>query len=395
MVSTRDRETPWRSNHLARRPRLAWALLGLTVALLASALAIGFTGGEAWNQQFASIPLALAFAVVGTLVAARTGNRLGWLFLAAAAVSAVVLVAYAYAARAATARLPGAAWAAWIFTVVLGVVATLFFLVPLLFPDGRPPSRRWWLVVWVAIVDGLVQMVTVALSDANFSNNFPKLRDPVTVVAPLGTAYNQAEAVGLLVLLAGVISMIVRFRRSGTEQRLQLKWFLYASAIAAVVVFVAAQFSNDPLLEFEVVFPLIPVAVGIAILKYRLYDIDRLISRTLSYAIVTGMLVGLYAGLVLLATQVLSIKSPVAVAASTLAAAALFTPLRRRVQRMVDRRFNRVRYDADQTVAAFAARLRDAVDLDAVRSDLLAVVNTAVEPAHLSVWTASRGPGPS
>ena len=371
-----------------RRPRLAWALLGLTVALLASALAIGFTGGEAWNQKFASIPVALAFAVVGTLVAARTGNRLGWLFLGAAVATAVVLVAYAYAARAATARLPGAAWSAWIFTVVLGVSSTLFFLVPLLFPDGRPPSRRWWPVVWVAIIDGLVQMVTVAVSDANFTNNFPKLRDPVILVAPLGQAYNQAEAVGLLVLLAGVISMIVRFRRSGTEQRLQLKWFMYASAVAAAVILVAAQAGNDPLLEWEVVFPLFPVAVGIAILKYRLYDIDRLISRTLGYAIVTGLLVGLYAGLVLLATEVLSIKSPVAVAASTLAAAALFTPLRRRVQHVVDRRFNRVRYDADQTVAAFAARLQEGTDLDAVRSDLLAVVTTAVEPAHISVWTA-------
>jgi hypothetical protein len=138
------------------------------------------------------------------------------------------------------------------------------------------------------------------------------------------------------------------------------------------------------------VFPLIPIAVGVAILRYRLYDIDRIISRTLSYTIVTGLLVGLYAGLVLLATQVLSITSPVAVAASTLAAAALFSPLRRRVQRVVDRRFNRVRYDADQTVTAFAARLRGGVDLDAVRSDLVAVVNSAVEPAHISVWTARR-----
>jgi len=380
-----------------RRSRLAWALLGLTVALLAAALVIGFTGGEAWNQKFATMPVALAFAVIGALVAARTGNRLGWLFLAAGPVTAASLVAYAYAARAATARLPGAAWAAWTFTVVLGITGTLFFLVPLLFPDGRPPSRRWWPVAWIAIIDGLVQIATVALSDANFSNNFPKLGDPVRVVAPLGTAYNQAEAVGLLVLLAGVISMIVRFRRSGTEQRLQLKWFLYASAIAAVVVFVAAQFTNDPLLEWEIVFPLIPAAVGIAILKYRLYDIDRLISRTLGYAIVTGLLVGLYAGLVLLATQGLSITSPVAVAASTLAAAALFSPLRRRVQRMVDRRFNRVRYDADQTVAAFAARLRGAVDLDTVRSDLLTVVNTAVEPAHISVWSGPCSPaaGPS
>ena len=128
--------------------------------------------------------------------------------------------------------------------------------------------------------------------------------------------------------------------------------------------------------------------MGVAILRYRLYDIDRIINRTLAYAVVTGLLVGLYAGLVLLATQVLFITSPVAVAAATLAAAALFAPLRRRVQHAVDRRFNRVRYDCDQTLDAFAARLRDAVDLDAVRSDLLSTVSTAVEPAHLSVWTA-------
>jgi steroid 5-alpha reductase family enzyme len=162
-----------------------------------------------------------------------------------------------------------------------------------------------------------------------------------------------------------------------------------------VIIFTVSQFSNNPLPVFEIVFPLIPAAVGIAILKYRLYDIDRIISRTLSYAIVTGLLVGVYAGLVLLATQVLRLHTPVAVAAATLAAAALFNPLRRRVQHGVDRRFNRIRYDADQTVAAFAAGLRDAVDLDAVRADLLAVVNRAVEPAHLSVWIDTGRPGPS
>jgi hypothetical protein len=126
--------------------------------------------------------------------------------------------------------------------------------------------------------------------------------------------------------------------------------------------------------------------VGIAILKYRLYDIDRLISRTLGYAIVTGLLVGVYAGLVLLATEVLRFHAAVAVAAATLAAAALFNPVRLRVQRLVDRRFNRFLYDADQTVAKFAAALRDAVDLDTVRDNLLATVNSAVEPAHISLW---------
>ena len=135
----------------------------------------------------------------------------------------------------------------------------------------------------------------------------------------------------------------------------------------------------------------LPVSIGVAILKYRLYAIDRIISRTLAYAIVTGLLVGVYAGLVLLATRVLSFHSTVAVAASTLAAAALFSPLRRRVQQVVDRRFNRARYDADQTVAAFAAHLKDAVDLDSVRDDLAAAVQQALEPARLSVWISQRG----
>jgi hypothetical protein len=126
--------------------------------------------------------------------------------------------------------------------------------------------------------------------------------------------------------------------------------------------------------------------MGVAILKYRLFDIDRILSRTLGYAIVTGLLVGVYAGIVLLATQVVSVTTPVAVAASTLAAAALFNPLRRRVQRLVDRRFNRARYDADTAVAAFAARLKDAVDLDAARAELLDAVRRSLEPAHVSVW---------
>ncbi len=130
--------------------------------------------------------------------------------------------------------------------------------------------------------------------------------------------------------------------------------------------------------------------MGVAILRYRLYEIDRIISRTLAYAIVTGLLIGLYAGLVLLATEVFRFHSTVAVAAATLAAAALFNPLRRRVQFTVDRRFNRARYDADQTVAAFAVRLKDAVDLDSVRDDLGRVVQEALEPAHMSVWVSPR-----
>src|ERR1700724_664396 len=373
-----------------RRPRLAWALLGLTVALGAAAITIGLARGERWNAVFGFIPVALAFTVVGALVAARTGNRLGWLFLVTGTLSAASLVLDRYAARGATAAPPGAAWAGWAFTVILALGGPLYFLTPLLFPDGRLPSPRWRPVVWAAVIGIVVATATSAFSNVNFSSNFRALRDPVTVLAPLNTAYNLATSVQPIVFVLGAIAMIVRFRRAGTEQRQQLKWFMYASVVSAVVVFVAADISNNPLPAFEIVTPLIPAAVGIAILKYRLYDIDRLISRTLGYAIVTGLLVGLYAGLVLLATQVLEIKSPVAVAASTLAAAALFTPLRRRVQHVVDRRFNRIRYDADQTIAAFAARLQEGAALDTVRTVLAGAVSQALEPTQVSVWINER-----
>ena len=350
----RDR---WLGTARASQGRVRWLagmLLGLTVVLLVLSLVIGFTGGETWNVVFAFIPVAIAFAVVGALVAARTGNLLGWLLLGTGAGAAVVLVLRAYAERVPAAGLPGAAWVAWVFTVVLWVTAPLMVLPLLLFPDGRLPSPRWRPVVWVVIIDWLALMVCPGLSDVNFSSNFPRLRDPVMLVAPLGTAYNLAEVVWTLVFLAGAAAMIVRFRRSGREQRLQLKWFMYASAVSAAAVLAAAVLSSNPLPAFEVFVPLIPAAVGAAILKYRLYEIDRLISRTLAYAIVTGLLAGVYAGLVLLTTQVFRVHTPVAVAASTLAAAA--------------------------------------VDLDTVRAGLLAAVNSAVEPAHTSVWIATQEP---
>jgi hypothetical protein len=184
--------------------------------------------------------------------------------------------------------------------------------------------------------------------------------------------------------------------QAGGERRQQLKWLMTGTAVTivcTVLVAVVGTLDTRPSPVFSAVSGLAPVGVaalpvcmGVAILKYRLYEIDRIISRTLAYAIVTGLLVGVYAGLVLLATQVLKFHSTVAVAASTLVAAALFHPVRRRVQRTVNRRFNRTRYDADRMVAAFAARLHDAVDLNSARDDLATVVYRALEPAHVSVW---------
>jgi peptidoglycan/LPS O-acetylase OafA/YrhL len=242
------------------------------------------------------------------------------------------------------------------------------------------------------VIGGVAEMATSAVSDVNFHYNFPALRDPVRLVAPLAAAYNAETSAQGFVLLLGAVSLIPRYCRAGPVERQQLKWFTYAAIVSAVIIFVVSQFTANPLPAFEIFFLLIPVAVGVAILKYRLYDIDRIISRTLAYAIVTALLAGVYAGPVLLSTQVLGLRTPVAVAVATLAAAALFNPLRRRVQRVVDRRFNRARYDAELTVAAFAARLKDSVDLDAVRDDLAGVVTRALEPAHVSVWI-SRRPG--
>jgi len=206
------------------------------------------------------------------------------------------------------------------------------------------------------------------------------------VAAPLGLGLI------LVIVLSFVAHQVFSWRRATGERRQQLKWLATGAAVTLVVVAASLGFSSTSVVGeiLGIGLAALPVGIGVGILKYRLYDIDRIISRTLAYAIVTGLLVGVYAGLVLLATRVLPLSSPVAVAASTLAAAALFSPLRRRVQRAVDRRFNRARYDAETTVAGFAARLKDAVDLDAVQADLTSGVQQTLEPAHVSVWISHR-----
>ena len=197
-----------------------------------------------------------------------------------------------------------------------------------------------------------------------------------------------------------VVAQAVSWRRSSGVRRQQLKWLMTGAGILGVSQAVIQAIDSNSNLSVAaqgilntvsaISLAALPVGLAVAIMRYRLYDIDRIISRTLAYAVVTGLLVGVYAGLVLLATHVLSVKSPVAVAVATLAAAALFNPLRHRVQKIVDRRFNRARYDANQMAAAFAARLKDAVDLASVRDDLASTVNQALEPAHVSLWINER-----
>jgi hypothetical protein len=203
---------------------------------------------------------------------------------------------------------------------------------------------------------------------------------------------NLFLVLGVACWLVSIAAQVLSYRRSTGDRRQQLKWLMCGSAFLLISILVGftaldATAGGD---IFVLGFLALPLSIGVAVLRYGLFEIDRIISRTLAYAIVTGLLVGVYAGIVLLSTDVLSLTSSAAVAASTLAAAALFNPLRRRVQRVVDRRFNRARYDGEQTVAAFAVRLKDAVDLDSVRDDLASVVQKALEPAHVSVWMNER-----
>jgi hypothetical protein len=286
----------------------------------------------------------------------------------------------------------------------------LFGLAILLFPDGRPPSPRLRPVVWVyaAVAAGWIAAAVAITAGAitghhiqvDPSGNLLLLDESVQSPSWWVVLSDVFLALGVACWLVSLAAQALSCRRSAGERRQQLKWLMAGSALAftaIVPVLALSGTSADSASTSAAVavagagFAAVPLSIGVAVLKYGLFDIDRIISRTLAYAVVTGLLAGVYAGLVLLATRVLSFRTPVAVAASTLAAAALFHPLRRRVQRVVDRRFNRARYDGDQTAAAFAARLKDAVDLDSVCDDLTAVVTQALEPAHVSVWISRHG----
>jgi MFS family permease len=342
----------------------------------------------------------LVFAGVGALVAYhQPRNPVGWLlifftFFFALGIDTQEYAVYSYLFGH---RLPFASAA-----VVLKQSANFaFFLLPVavfLFPDGRLTSPRWWWVVSVyAVVSGFFTASAFAPAVAAVADHdihIDTSADLVNTGRLTGWLIHPpgwlTVAGGLViggVWLSFVLHQLLSWRRSDGERRQQLKWLACGAAVS-LGIGVGASSVAPGFLSWVFGFALfaLPVSIGVGILRYRLYDIDRIISRTLAYTIITGLLIGVYAGLVLLATDVLEVHSSVAVAASTLAAAALFNPVRRRVQRAVARRFNRARYDADRTVAAFAARLKDAVDLDSVRNDLAGVVLQTLEPAHLSVW---------
>jgi len=347
-------------------------------------------------------------AGVGLVVARRQpGNPLGWLFLVIAVCLFLSTVGGDYAVfdYRLGHHLPLGAAGLALDPVWVAALA-LFVILILLFPDGRLPSRfwRWVLRSYGLLYVGLLVALAVATAGAlaahpvrvDTTGGLSAVDDPAGWFA----VFQHSILLLLLVLsLAFVGRQALSWRRSSGERRQQLKWLASGAAVAVVSLVVAVPFSTsgatttvrewvDNLAWFGLAA--LPVSMGVAILKNRLYEIDRIISRTLAYAAVTGVLVGVYAGLVLLATHVLAVTTPVSVAAATLAAAALFSPLRHRVQRIVDRRFNRAHYDAEEMVAAFALRLKDAVELDSVRDDLADVVHQALEPAHVRVWMSER-----
>ena len=377
----------------------AWSIWAVSVAMTATALTyyaiyplsaeqVSIAGGGLAGAV--GIVFVGAFATVGALLAwKRPENPIGWLLSAIGLTSAAAGFGVFLAHYPRTLTLT--AWLGFLYLVGFG----LCVFVMLLFPTGKLPSRRWRPVAWAAGA-GLAGWVLGCAFAPTIITMSPAMRNPVGATGPAGHIFKlMAFAGGGLIAatgLAAVASLAFRYRRAGIAERAQLKWLVYAAAVIVVAELAAAPIKSTNLQNAisSGAIVLVPLAIDVAVLRYRLYDIDRIISRTVAYAIVTGVLIGIYAGLVLLATQVLGIHSAVAVAAATLAAAALFNPVRRRVQHRVDRRFNRARYDADETVAAFAARLKDAVDLDTVRTDLTTVVQTALEPAQVWVWTSRR-----
>ncbi len=387
-------------------PATALVLGAVVLVLLTATVPLGILDHSPVSSGSGSLILAPAFGVVGFAVAwRRPDNPLGWLLLGAVGFLVLSGAAGAYAVldyRLRHGSLP-LGWVAVLLQPGWAPAIALFGLSVLLFPDGRLPGPRWRWTLWAYLAVAALWIAgTVIISVWAIAGHHVQVDSGGNLLAidhPTGWAAWWGTVQGLFFPLLGacwlasLAGQVLSYRHSSGERREQLKWLIGGSAIAVTGGLLTVPFSNSPDRALHIVGSValvavlaLPLSMGVAILKYRLYDIDRILSRTVAYAIITGLLVGVYAGLVLLATQVLRFSSPVAVAASTLAAAALFTPVRRRVQHAVDRRFNRARYDADRTVTLFAARLQDAVDLDSVRADLQATVSASLQPAHVSVW---------
>ena len=392
-----------------RSTRTAWWLLAVFTASAAALVALSAANGTLEEEPLTdTVALLLAFGafmvVGGLIVAHRPGNAVGWMFAAVALLACTGALSIEYARYATVTRpgaLPGAVLAAWYASWTwYPALALVVVFPPLMFPTGRLVSTRWRLVAWpAATVTALITVLAALQRTVELA--------PGRVVAnPLGLAAvehpEQSSVGGVLLNLLGpavllaFASLVVRFRRSRGDERQQPKWITYAAALLPLVALDDLLPDAVSSLLFATVIALLPTAAGVAILRYRLYEIDRLINRTLVYGLLTVVLAGIYAGLVLAFGQVfggIGSETPSwAVPGATLAVAALFQPARRRIQAVVDRRFNRRKYNAARTIEAFSARLREQVDLDTLSAELLAVVDQTVQPTRSSLWL--RGPPP-
>jgi hypothetical protein len=394
--------------------RLALALGVLAFVLNVAGLVIVALAGRSVTSLLQLMAL-LPTVVIGVLVAVRRpGNPLAWLMIGIDVLISVQIGAVAYSildyrlhhGSLPLGRLAVALQPAWALGLVL-VAGCLW-----LFPKGHLPAGRWRRVggflFGAGLVYGILMFVPWAVAAARPVIRIDPGGAPYVIDHPAGSGliWPVVENVGFFALiiswLVWLVVQVPKYRRSDGERRLQLKWLYSGAVIFVACLTVGLLQPNDPSASWQVISALVapglaalPIALGIGILKFRLYEIDRIISRTLSYALVTGLIVGVYVGVVTLATRVLPFPGQVGVAASTLIAAVLFNPLRKRVQRAVDRRFNRAHYDAEATVAAFAGRLRDSVDLPSMQNELAATVRQAFEPVHVTVWLPDREPQPA
>jgi hypothetical protein len=406
-----ERVAGQRMGHV-RAARLAWSAFGLTVvvAVAATALAIADdgtrlpppdTGHITWSGSLAFAVMIVAFAALGALVAARRpANPIGWILCVSPLCLAFTELArnwYVHTLFADPGSLPlagGLMWAAnWAWIPGFMPLLTLLLL---LFPDGVAPTRRWRPVGWLATLAMGLLIVGYALAPGPLED-YPRVENPIGVDGPAGDALEVFQGVGFPLFavsaIASMASLVVRFRRSHGVERQQLKWMAAAAALVVAAWLVNAFFDQVVGEDISVILPLallaLPTAAAIAILRYRLYDLALVVNRALVYGALTAMLAGAYLGIVLLlqlALRPLTSDSGLAIAGSTLAVAALFRPLRGRLQAVVDRRFYRRRYDAARTVERFGVRLRDEVELEALSDELRGVVRQTVQPAHVSLW---------
>ena len=387
--------------------RLAWVLWALLMTVLAFVVTSGPGDQDPWGLV-GGVLFIMVFATTGALVTPRVPrNPIGWLLCLAAVAFTVGGTCELVVERAAGAQDagPSVALAAWLgsFVWIIGFGPASTFVL-LLFPDGRLPSPRWRPVAWASGAALCAAVVGIAVTPGPIEGT--DIDNPFGLDPDLAGLGRALEGSGLVVHLGCILvccaSLVARYRSAGPEQRQQLKWLAWsvpgvlAWLLASVVVGLA--FEGDTAVDVanalsSVGLMIVPIAITIAVLRHRLYDIDLVIKRTLVYTALTIVLVATYVVLVLLLQTVLNPvagDSDLAVATSTLAVAALFRPLRTALQRGVDRRFFRSRYDAARTLEAFTGRLRQEVDLDAVCSDLDGVVRQTIQPAHVSIWLRSE-----